>query len=125
MLQKYPLYAYIPVQDLARARRFYEDKLGLVRKEEKLGGVLYEFAGGSACFMYVTPNAGSSRASQAYWQVDDVEREVAELRRRGVQFEEYDTPQMKTVNGVLSMGGAKAAWFKDSEGNTMALIQDH
>jgi predicted enzyme related to lactoylglutathione lyase len=123
MLQKSPLYAYIPVKDLARARKFYEQKIGLVPKEEKLGGLLYEFAGGTACFMYVTPNAGTSLANQAYWQVDDVAREVEELKRRGVAFEEYDTPQMKTVNGILSMGGAKAAWFKDSEGNIMALIQ--
>ena len=73
--------------------------------------------------MYPTPNAGTSSASQAFWQVDDVEREVAELKRRGVNFEEYDTPQMKTDNGVATGGGAKAAWFKDTEGNIIALVQ--
>ncbi len=124
MLQKFPMYAYIPVKDLERAKRFYEQKLGLVPKEEKLGGVVYEFAANTACFMYPTPNAGSSRASQAYWQVEDVEREVAELRRRGVEFEEYDSPGMKTENGILSAGGARVAWFRDSEGNTLALVQD-
>jgi len=73
--------------------------------------------------MYPTPNAGTSKASQAFWQVDDVEREVVELKRRGVKFEEYDMPEMKTVNGIAIAGGAKAAWFKDTEGNTMALIE--
>ena len=84
----------------------------------------YECGKGSACFMYPTPNAGTSKASQAFWQVDDVEREVAELKGRGVKFEEYDMPGMKTVDGIVTAGGAKAAWFKDSEGNIMALIQD-
>jgi predicted enzyme related to lactoylglutathione lyase len=123
MLQKAPMYAYIPVKDLARARQFYEEKIGLRPKEEKAGGVVYEFAQHTACFMYPTPNAGTSSASQAFWQVDDVEREVAELKRRGVKFEEYDMPQMKTDNGIATGGGAKAAWFKDTEGNIMALVQ--
>ena len=123
MLQKSPLFAYIPVKDLARARQFDEDVVGLRPKEEKAGGVVYEFGEHTACFMYPTPNAGTSKASQAFWQVDDVEREVVELKRRGVKFEEYDMPEMKTVNGIATAGGAKAAWFKDSEGNTMALIE--
>jgi predicted enzyme related to lactoylglutathione lyase len=123
MLQTSPMYAYIPASDLARAKRFYEQKLGLVPKEEKAGGILYEFAGQTACFMYATPNAGSSRANQAFWQVEDVEREVAELRRRGVEFEEYDLPGMKSENGIVTAGGARVAWFRDSEGNILALVQ--
>ena len=123
MLQKALMYAYIPVKDLARARQFYEQKVGLTPKEETAGGVVYEFAQRTACFMYPTPNAGTSRASQAFWEVADIEGEVAELKRRGVKFEEYDVPQMKTEGGIATGGGAKAAWFKDSEGNIMALIQ--
>ena len=69
-------------------------------------------------------NAGTNRASQAFWQVEDVEREVAELKARGVAFEEYDTPGMKTVNGIAAAGGAKTAWFKDTEGNILAIVQD-
>jgi predicted enzyme related to lactoylglutathione lyase len=125
MLQTAPMYAYIPVKDLARARQFYEEKIGLKPKEQKAGGVVYEFAQHTACFMYPTPNAGTSSASQAFWQVDDVEREVAELKRRGVKFEEYDMPQMKTDSGIATGGGAKAAWFKDTEGNIMALVQSY
>src|SRR6185436_3134346 len=93
MLQKSPIYAYIPAKDVGRARKFYEEKVGLKAKQEIAGGVVYEFAEHTACFLYPTENAGTSRASQAFWQVDDVEREVAELRSRGVKFEEYDLPE--------------------------------
>lgn len=123
MLQKHPMYAYIPAKDVARARKFYEEKLGFTPKQEIAGGVVYECGDRTACFLYPTPNAGTSKASQAFWQVEDVEREVAELKARGVKFEEYDTPGMKTKNGIATAGGAKAAWFKDTEGNIMALIE--
>ena len=124
MLQKAPMYAYIPVADIARARKFYEQKLGFKPKQEISGGVAYEFGKGTACFLYPTPNAGTSKASQAFWQVDDVEREVAELKAKGVKFEEYDMPGMKTKDGIATAGGAKAAWFKDTEGNILALVQN-
>jgi predicted enzyme related to lactoylglutathione lyase len=123
MLQSSPLYAYIPAKDVARARRFYEQKLGLKPSGEIAGGVLYKFADGTACFMYATPNAGTSQASQAFWQVADIEREVSELKERGVVFEDYDAPGDKSPSGVLTAGGAKAAWFKDTEGNILAIIQ--
>ncbi len=123
MLQKSPMYSYIPAKDVKRARQFYEQKLGLKPKQETAGGVVYEFAEHTACFLYPTPNAGTSRASQAFWQVGDIEREVAELKARGVKFEDYDMPGMKTENGITTAGGARSAWFKDSEGNIMALIQ--
>ena len=125
MLQRFPLYAYIPVKDLARARQFYEEKVGLEPKEEREGGIIYEFGGHTACFMYPTANAGSARSSQAFWQVEDIEREVAELKRRGVKFEEYDTPEIRTRDGIATPGDTKAAWFKDTEGNIMALIEPH
>jgi catechol 2,3-dioxygenase-like lactoylglutathione lyase family enzyme len=124
MLQKSPMFAYLPVKDLARARQFYEQKLGFKPGRELGGGIVYEFARGTACFMYPTPNAGTSRASQAFWQVEDVEREVAELKSKGVVFEEYDMPGVKTHNGIATGGGAKSAWFKDTEGNILAIVQD-
>ena len=99
MLQRFPLYAYIPAKDVARARRFYEDKLGFRPKEEVAGGVAYEFGNGTACFLYPTPNAGTSKASQAFWQVDDIKREVAELSR-GTEFEDYDMPGERSPNDV-------------------------
>jgi len=85
--------------------------------------VIYEFRDHTGCFLYKTPNAGTSKASQAFWMVDDIEREVAELKKRGVVFEEYDTPEMKTVNGIMTGGDAKSAFFKDSEGNIMVIVQ--
>jgi predicted enzyme related to lactoylglutathione lyase len=122
MLQNAPMYSYIPAKDVARARNFYEEKLGIKPKQETAGGVVYEFGNGTACFLYPTPNAGTSKASQAFWQVEDIEREVADLKARGVKFEKYDMPEMDE-NGISTAGGAKAAWFKDTEGNIMALIQ--
>ena len=124
MLQDFPMYAYIPARDMARARQFYEKKVGLRPKEETNGGVVYEFAGGTACFLYPTPHAGTSQASQAFWSVKDVDREIEALKARGVRFETYDDmPGERSPQGAVIAGGAKAAWFKDSEGNIMALIQ--
>jgi len=122
MLQNAPMYAYIPAKDVRRARAFYEGKLGFKPSTETAGGVVYECGKGTGCFLYPTPNAGTSQASQAFWQVDDVEREVLALKAVGVTFEKYDMPGMD-ANGISTAGGAKAAWFKDTEGNIMALIQ--
>jgi predicted enzyme related to lactoylglutathione lyase len=116
------MYAYLPAKDVARARNFYEKTLGFRAKEEIEGGVVYEFGEGTACFLYPTPNAGTSRASQAFWQVDDIEREVSDLKAKGVKFENYDMPGMK--DGIASSNGTKAAWFKDTEGNILALVQN-
>jgi predicted enzyme related to lactoylglutathione lyase len=117
------MHAYLPASDVPRARRFYEQTLGFRPGREIEGGVTYECAGGTACFLYPTPNAGTSKASQAFWQVDDIEGEVAELKKRGVAFENYAMPGEKSPSGIVSYGGARAAWFKDSEGNILAIIQ--
>lgn len=122
MLGTAPIRAYIPASDISRARKFYETIVGLRPKEEFAGGVIYE-CGGAEVFMYPTPNAGTSKASQAFWQVDDVEAEVADLKARGVTFEEYDLPGMAMKNSIATGGGAKTAWFKDTEGNILAVSQ--
>lgn len=125
MLKNAPLYAYLPARDLQRARQFYEQTLGLGPAEEQSGGMVFRFANGTGAFLYPTPNAGTSKASQAFWQVDDVDREIDELKARGVEFEQYDDmPGERSASGAVTSGGAKAAWFKDSEGNILALIQD-
>ncbi|HEX7891983.1 MAG TPA: VOC family protein [Ramlibacter sp.] len=124
MLHGFPMYAYIPARDIARARQFYETKVGLKPKEERNGGVVYEFAGGTACFLYLSPNAGTSQASQAFWSVTDVDGLIGKLKARGVVFENYDLPGERSPQGAITAGGAKAAWFKDSEGNIMALIEE-
>jgi catechol 2,3-dioxygenase-like lactoylglutathione lyase family enzyme len=123
MLTNASIVPYIPVANMARARRFYEGTLGLKPKEEYAGGVIYECGNGSWVFMYPSAGAGTSKASTAFWAVDDVAAEVAELKARGVVFEEYDMPGIKTVNSIATAGGAKTAWFKDSEGNILALSQ--
>jgi catechol 2,3-dioxygenase-like lactoylglutathione lyase family enzyme len=123
MLTNAAIVPYIPVSNLARARKFYEGTLGLTPKEEYAGGVIYECGKGSWVFMYPSPGAGTSKASTAFWAVDDVVAEVAELKARGVVFEEYDMPGIKMVNSIATAGGAKTAWFKDSEGNILAVSQ--
>jgi catechol 2,3-dioxygenase-like lactoylglutathione lyase family enzyme len=123
MLMNSPIVPYIPVADVARARKFYEGTLGLKPTEEYAGGVIYECGNGTWVFMYPSAGAGTSKASTAFWAVDDVSAEVAELKARGVVFEEYDMPGIKTVNSIATAGGAKTAWFKDSEGNILAVSQ--
>src|SRR4051812_34119111 len=113
MLRAAPIRAYIPAANVARARRFYEEIIGLVPKQDYAGGVIYE-CGGSEVFLYPTPNAGTSRASQAFWQVADVDAEVADLKARGVTFEEYEMAGQTMTNSILTAGGARTAWFKDS-----------
>ena len=123
MLMSARIVPYIPVYDVARARKFYEEKVGLKPKEEYAGGVIYECGNGSQVFMYPSAGAGTSKASTAFWAVDDVVAEVAELKARGVVFEEYDMPGIKMENSIASAGGASTAWFKDSEGNILAVSQ--
>ena len=122
MLSTAPIRAYIPASDVTRARRFYEQAIGLTPKEEYAGGVIYE-CGGAEVYLYPTSNAGTSKASQAYWQVNDVEAEVAHLKARGVVFEEYDMPGAVMRDSIATGGGAKTAWLKDTEGNILAISQ--
>jgi len=123
MLTNSPIVPYIPVADMARARKFYEGKLGLKPREEYAGGVIYECGNGSWVFMYPSAGAGTSKASTAFWAVDDVAAEGLDLKAKGVVFEEYNMPGIKTVNSIATGGGAKTAWFKDSEGNILAVSQ--
>jgi catechol 2,3-dioxygenase-like lactoylglutathione lyase family enzyme len=114
--------AYVPVADLARGREFFE---GVLQQPRQVGdaGVLYECANGSTFFMYLSDGAGTSRASCAFWSVDDIAREVAEMRARGVTFERYDLPGMRMDGDIAAGSGTKAAWFKDPDGNILALVQ--
>src|SRR5256885_12122890 len=113
VLKNAAIVPYIPVSDVARARKFYEQKVGLKPKEEYAGGVIYECGKGSWVFMYPSAGAGTSKASTAFLAVDDVAAEVAELKARGVVFEEYDMPGIKTVNAIATAGGAQTAWVKE------------
>jgi catechol 2,3-dioxygenase-like lactoylglutathione lyase family enzyme len=123
MLSDTPLTAVIPASDLARAKHFYGDTLGLKLVDDREQTVFFE-SGGSRFGLYETPSGGQAAHTLAGWRVADLDAEMAELRGRGVSFEEYDQPGLKTVNGVMEAAGMRGAWFKDSEGNILSLMQD-
>ena len=111
----------LPAQDLERAKAFYRDKLGLTPTQENRAGVLYMLTAGTGFGLFPSSGKPSGTHTQMAIEVEDVERAVKDLQAKGVKFEEYDTPMLKTVNGVADLGGTKGAWFKDSEGNLIAL----
>ncbi len=123
MLEGFPISARAAAVDLARARQWYSDKLALTPEREDMGGVWYRFAADTWLYLYGTPSAGTAKNTIAGWQVTGIENVMADLRARGVEFEDYDFGEMKTVNGLADVGMAKAAWFKDSEGNTYELTE--
>jgi catechol 2,3-dioxygenase-like lactoylglutathione lyase family enzyme len=115
--------ATIPAKDMARARQFYEKTLGFDPVDENPGGVMYH-ARGSAFFLYPSEFAGTNKATVMGFETNDLRRQVNELRLKGVKFEEYTTPGVKTVDGIAEMGdGSAGAWFTDTEGNILSLIQ--
>jgi catechol 2,3-dioxygenase-like lactoylglutathione lyase family enzyme len=122
MLANSDVYATIPAQELDRAKSFYADKLDLKPIEERPEGLRYR-CGNGGFLLFESSGAASGDHTQMGWDVDDVEAAVEELRGRGVEFEEYDLPGFKTVNGIAEIAGEKGAWFKDSEGNLLAIGQ--
>ncbi len=113
--------AALPAQDMARAKAFYRDKLGLTPTVEDPGGMMYALAAGTGFGVFPSSGKPSGTHTQMGIEVEDVEAAVKDLQAKGVKFEEYDTPGLKTVNGIAELGGSKVAWFKDSEGNLIAL----
>lgn len=123
MLSDFPLATSLPVSDLARARSFYEETLGFtpVEVNEEMGEAAYK-SGGADFFVYVSQLAGTNQATAAAWRVDDVKATMAELKNAGVTFEEYDLPGLKTVDGLLDIPpDGQVAWFKDPDGNILAI----
>ncbi|MGX1887092.1 VOC family protein [Streptomyces sp. NPDC055287] len=119
----------LPAQDLARARRFYAEQLGLEPVDERPGGLLYQ-CGGTEFALFKSTGASPGTFTQMGWQVDDIETVVAELRQRGVVFEEVDAPGFRTRDGIAEIDGnyrskgargERAAWFHDSEGNLLGI----
>ncbi len=125
MLGDFPMSARLAASDIGRARAWYEAKLSLTPKHEELGGGsgLWYQSAGTWFYLYQTDSAGTAQNTVGGWEVKGIEAVMADLRSRGVVFEDYDFGEMKTVNGLLSVGGYKAAWFKDSEGNTLELTE--
>jgi catechol 2,3-dioxygenase-like lactoylglutathione lyase family enzyme len=124
-LSEYRVEAAVAVSDLERAKHFYQDQLGLAPIEEEQQGVRYRCAEGSGIFVYLSSeNAGTSSATLAGWFVDDLDETMDELASRGVDFERYDQPGIKTdERGVFQAGHFRAAWLKDPDGNTMAITE--
>jgi catechol 2,3-dioxygenase-like lactoylglutathione lyase family enzyme len=118
--------AVIAVSDLDRAKRFYQDQLGLVPGEEEEQSVRYPCAEGTGIFVYLSPqNAGTSSATLAGWFVDDLDQTMDELASRGVVFARYDQPGIKTDDrGVFDAGRFRAVWIKDPDGNTVAITEN-
>ena len=123
MFESRPVYATLPAADLDRAKAFYAEKLGLVPTSEAPGGIFYRCGGNTRFFVYPSQGAASRTHTQMNWTVDNLEIEVDGLKARGVIFEEYDLPNLKTVNGIATNGRIKTAWFQDSEGNLLGLVQ--
>jgi|SRR5215207_1489240 catechol 2,3-dioxygenase-like lactoylglutathione lyase family enzyme len=118
-----PVNAGLPASDIERARAFYEGTLGLPLVQDVEGALMFACGNGTMFFVYPSEFAGTNQATAAGWQVADIEAAMDELRGKGVTFEEYDMPGLKTVNGVATFGPSKSAWFKDTEGNILALVQ--
>ena len=129
MLKDAEVFAYVPVVEMARARNFYENIVGLAPDNPSEHGTTYKCAGGTAFFAYVTEFAGTSKASTLFWTVDDIDTEVKQLKANGVVFEHYESNEWMTVGDddiarfKDETGATPAAWFKDPDGNVLALIQ--
>jgi catechol 2,3-dioxygenase-like lactoylglutathione lyase family enzyme len=130
MLDKSRVASRLPAQDLERARAFYAEKLGLEPAAEREGGLLYRFENGEFA-LFASAGGPSGQHTQMGFEVDDIEAVVAELKRRGVVFEEYDLPGLTTVDGIADIAGnyphkgtgERGAWFYDSEGNLLGVGQ--
>jgi catechol 2,3-dioxygenase-like lactoylglutathione lyase family enzyme len=110
----------LPAVDIARARKFYEGKLGLKVLRQNDNELELEAGGGTSIYLYKRAATKADHTAFAF-TVPDVEKEVKELKARGVVFEEYDLPGLKTVNSIATMDTEKAAWFKDTEGNIIGV----
>jgi catechol 2,3-dioxygenase-like lactoylglutathione lyase family enzyme len=115
--------ATVPTLDLAAARDFYESVLGLRPAGADSPGVdvLYECGAGTRVLLYEWSGTVTPSHTVVHFEVDDVAATVRELRERGVRFEEYDMPELRTVDGVAELDGRRFAWFKDPSRNTIAI----
>jgi catechol 2,3-dioxygenase-like lactoylglutathione lyase family enzyme len=114
----------LPVIDMARARAFYEGRLGLVPGGFRPDGKFVYRVAGSTIALFPKPGGTKAEHTAISFQVADIEATIAQLKGAGVVFEDYDFPDFKTVNHVCVLGAEKAAWFKDPEGNFLCLHED-
>lgn len=123
MLDTSTSFTVLPAADIDRARGFYRDKLAMEPSQVQGDMLMYGSAEAPDFLIYQTSNAGTARNTQMCWTVADIRSSMDELRARGISFEDYDYPELKTVDGVAELDGEYSAWFKDSEGNFLCLSQ--
>lgn len=115
----------LPVSDVDRARTFYTESLGLdYTGTDQEGSAIYALDGGPTLVLLPRPDSRPSESTAMSFEVDDLTAEISDLEQRGVVFEDYDLPDLKTVDHVAVMGAEKAAWFKDPDGNVLCLHQE-
>lgn len=126
MLINAKLYTVLSTTDLERAKKFYGETLGLkpfTMEGAPQGHALFQTEGGDILQVYLRQAAPKAENTVACFHVKDVAAEVVELKAKGVVFEEYDFPGLKTENGIATTGALKASWFKDPDGNIISVIQ--
>jgi catechol 2,3-dioxygenase-like lactoylglutathione lyase family enzyme len=124
MLGKADATPMIAVTDLDRARQFYEDTLGLKAKDEWGEGVTLK-SGDTCINLYKSQFAGTNKATALTFDVDDIDKEVQDLKEKGIFFEKYDLPGLQRQGDLyVGEGGFKTTWFKDPDGNILSLIEE-
>ena len=123
MLEEHPITPGLLAKDLAAAREFYHDKLGLQIVREDENAMVFRCGGGTHLDVTKSTVGTADQQTQAAWQISDIRAEVAELRARGVRVEDYDTPGLKTEDGIADLGFAWAAWIIDPAMNTLGILQ--
>ena len=123
MLGEHPITPVLLAKDLAAAREFYHDRLGLEILTEGDDAIVFKCGGGTHLDVTRSTVGTADEQTQASWQVQDLRTEVAELRSRGVEVQEYDMPGLKTEDGIADLGFAWMAWIIDPGGNALAIMQ--
>jgi catechol 2,3-dioxygenase-like lactoylglutathione lyase family enzyme len=123
MLGEHPIAPVLLATDLAAAREFYHRKLGLQVVREDENAIVFRCGGSTRLDVTKSTTGTADQQTQAAWQVSDIRAEVAELRARGVKVEDYDTPGLKTEDGIADIGFAWAAWIIDPGTNALGILQ--
>jgi catechol 2,3-dioxygenase-like lactoylglutathione lyase family enzyme len=124
MLSNNPISAVLVSTNLDVSQRFFEDKVGMTLSAETIPNhLVFQAGGGTTLLIYGRPNGNLADHTQVRFWSTDIEKDVAELADRGVDFDDYDTPTFKTVNHIATTPIGRSAWFKDPDGNTIAVFQ--
>jgi catechol-2,3-dioxygenase len=123
MLGDHPIDVVLLATDLETSKAFYAGKLGLEIISESEYEITYKCGGDSRLAVTKSTTGTADEQTQAGWRVTDLDAELAELRSRGVEIQEYDMPELKTVDGVMDLGFARMAWIVDPHGNALAILE--